>query len=304
MLIGIQEQPVEATADWQPRSIRRAAVRALVDELLTYPKPGLVSLIDSGSHADMNSTTFIRSSLALRHFFERAAEAGRDGCRFERLRALGMAAEANMLAATRGINTHRGAIFQLGLLAAAAGKRTSSNLAVWAHQRRCRLGETVVDEWADDIASHQGRSQSHGRRALSRFGAGGAQAEAASGFPSVYELALPAYRRVLNAGGAPNQARVQAFFALMARLDDTNLLHRGGLHGLRFAQRQGQDFLDRGGVEASDWRDEAVRIHHRFVARQLSPGGSADLLAACLFVDAVEKLEAAGFTGGSTTFDH
>ena len=113
--------------------------------------------------------------------------------------------------------------------------------------------------------------------------------EAAQGFPSVYEVGLPALRRgALNAPGDAEAARVEACFALIAALEDTNLLHRGGLAGLRFARRAARRFLDEGGVGRPDWRERARSVHDSFVARRLSPGGSADLLAMTLFVDAHE----------------
>jgi triphosphoribosyl-dephospho-CoA synthase len=273
--------PDGAAAATSARAIRNAAVRALLGELVTYPKPGLVSLCDSGSHRDMDATTFVRSSLALRRYFERAAAAGAEGAGFDVLRRLGCEAEARMLRATAGVNTHRGAIFNLGLLAAAGGARR-------LEPGPATLGARVVRCWGPDIAAHRRDAGSHGSRVGARHGAGGAQAEAAGGFPSVYGLALPAYRAVRAEGGSVNQARVQAFFALMARLVDTNLLHRGGPAGLAFAQAEACRFLAAGGVRQPGWQADAARVHRRLVARWLSPGGSADLLAATLFVAALE----------------
>lgn len=281
LLAPTTERPAGTAAATSARAIRNAAVRALLAELVTYPKPGLVSLCDSGSHRDMDATHFVRSSLALRRYFERAAAAGAEGAGFDVLRRLGCEAEARMLRATGGVNTHRGAIFNLGLLAAAAGARRLD-------RGPATLGTRVVRRWGPDIAAHRRDARSHGSRVDARHGAGGAQAEAAGGFASVYGLALPAYRAVLAEGGSANQARVQAFFALMARLVDTNLLHRGGPAGLAFAQAEARRFLAAGGVRRPRWQADAVRVHHRLVARWLSPGGSADLLAATLFVAALE----------------
>ncbi|WP_284211936.1 triphosphoribosyl-dephospho-CoA synthase, partial [Methylobacterium brachythecii] len=97
--------------------IARCAVEALRLELDTYPKPGLVSLVDSGSHDDMDAATFKASAAALEPYFCELAEAGARGLGMDGLRRIGLAAEAAMLAATGGVNTHRGAIFGLGLLA-------------------------------------------------------------------------------------------------------------------------------------------------------------------------------------------
>jgi triphosphoribosyl-dephospho-CoA synthase len=274
----------ETPALTDAKPIRNAAVRALLQELITYPKPGLVSLVDTGSHADMDATSFIRSTLALRRYFEDAARAGGEGASFATLRQLGLRAEARMLRATRGVNTHRGAVFNLGLLAAAAGARRRA----CAGAPMPTLGETVKRTWGDAIARHRRDAMSHGSLVSARHGAGGAQAEAAAGFPSVYRIGLPAYRAVLSHGGSVNQARIQAFFELLARLDDTNLLHRGGPDGLAYARGLADVFLGEGGVFQARWRERTADVHRAFCARRLSPGGSADLLAACLFVHAFE----------------
>ena len=131
--------------------------------------------------------------------------------------------------------------------------------------------------------------RSHGAMAARRYGAGGARAEAAHGFPSVYDIALPALCAARKLAPHDDEAvRVQACMALIADVADTNLLHRGGADGLRFAQASASAFLAAGGVGRPDWREHAACIHQAFVARNLSPGGSADLLAMALFVGRLE----------------
>jgi triphosphoribosyl-dephospho-CoA synthase len=125
-----------------------------------------------------------------------------------------------------------------------------------------------------------------------RYGAGGARQEAARGFPSVYEVGLPALQAAMHAtAGNVAAARVQTCFALIATLEDTNLLHRGGADGLRFARRCAQEFLDAGGVRQPRWRSRAEAVHHAFVERGLSPGGAADVLAMSVFVATLERAE-------------
>jgi triphosphoribosyl-dephospho-CoA synthase len=267
------------------RAIGHAAVRALLGELAAFPKPGLVSFVDNGSHADMTARHFVRSAAALRHYYTAIACAGARTEGFDPLRRLAVEAEVAMLRATGGVNTHRGAIFSLGLLAAAAGV-AEARRASGKHPRP--LGALVRQCWGADIAAHRRDPGSHGSAVSRHHGPGGAQAEAAAGFPSVYGVALPAYRRVLQAGLPQRAAAVQAFFALLARVEDTNLVHRGGIEGLRFARRAARDFLDAGGVFAADAAPRALAVHRAMVERRLSPGGCADLLAACLFVAALE----------------
>ncbi|MFZ5455419.1 MAG: triphosphoribosyl-dephospho-CoA synthase MdcB [Pseudomonadota bacterium] len=271
--------------------IGRLAVRSLYREVALAPKPGLVSPIDNGSHDDMDMSIFFRSLFALRHYFRDIARAGADGAGFATLQSLGLAAEAQMLAATGGINTHRGAIFNLGLLCAAAGRVAAlSGTADAAHVAR-----TVATCWGADIvaarpADGTPHADSHGLRVARRHGTVGAREQAAAGFPDVIDAALPALRAVLAAPGddRQNRAAVQALFVLIARLDDSNLLWRGGRIGLDYAQGAARRFIAAGGVFADDWAAQAQATHEAFVARRLSPGGAADLLAVTLFLHELE----------------
>lgn len=267
-----------------PIAIAACAVRGLMLEVDTWPKPGLVSHVDAGSHRDMDAGTFRRSAMGIAPYLAALAEAGCRGCRMDALRIIGLDAEAAMLEATGGINTHRGAIFGLGLLCAAAGARETGQVAPGSS-----LGAVVTQLWGEAILSGPVLLHSHGQAARRRHGAGGARLEASRGFPSVYQVALPALRDAAElAPGDPEAARVQACFALIAAVEDTNLLHRGGAGGLRFARAAANAFLERGGVGRSAWRADAEAVHSAFVARRLSPGGSADLLAMALFVDAAD----------------
>lgn len=260
--------------------IASLAARSLVLELETWPKPGLVSHVDQGSHDDMDAAMFRASARAIRPYFAALAEAGAGGCGMGRLRIIGLEAEAAMLAATSGVNTHRGAIFGLGLLCAAFGAR-----AAGLTDPATPLGEVVAARWGHDIANGPVLLHSHGERAHRRYGAGGARMEAALGFPSVYDIGVPALRKAAIACPHNGEAqRVEACFALIAAVEDTNVLHRGGTIGLRFARRAAEQFIRRGGIERPDWRERALAVHESFVARHLSPGGSADLLAMSLFV--------------------
>jgi triphosphoribosyl-dephospho-CoA synthase len=265
------------------------AFQAQLQELSTWPKPGLVSHVDAGSHHDMNAAMLQRSAEVLRPFFVELARAGWERSGMSCLRAIGLRAEAAMLAATGGVNAHRGAIFGLGFLCAAAGTTSTGFSDDGAVFVPGKLGVIVAQRWGDEIRRGPIPLRSHGSAALRRYGAGGARAEAAAGFPSIYDIGLPALQlgRVLapeDAGAAP----VQACFALISAVRDTNLLHRGGAEGAVYASEAAAAFLSAGGVGAPDWRSRAASVHAGFVARHLSPGGCADLLAMTLFVDALE----------------
>lgn len=250
--------------------IARTAVGCLYAELALYPKPGLVSLVDNGSHTDMTAATFMRSLFALRHYFRAIYDAGVADAPFSRLRALGIAAEVRMMAATGGVNTHRGAIFSLGLLCAAVGRASAQGLRLTP----AGLRAVLLIRWGEALAAH-----SHG--------AGGAREEGALGLPSVFEVGLPALECTLAAGRSMRHARVDALFALMARIDDTNVVHRGGAAGADAVRAGARAFIAAGGTAQPDWMVQAVALHHAFMAARLSPGGAADLLAASCFVHGV-----------------
>lgn len=276
--------PVSVHPDRPDLRIAALAHRALIDELEAWPKPGLVSPFDSGSHRDMDADTLRRSAGAIAPFFADLFQAGAAGMPLATLRRIGLSAEAAMLAATGGVNAHKGAIFSLGLICAAAGSGAGAGTDLSAEAR----AEQVGILWGAEIVRRPASPATHGGRAVLRYGVGGAGSEAAAGFPAVRALGLPALRRGRRlAPGDPQAARIECLFALMAELDDTNLLHRGGPEGLRFARRAAQDFLEAGGVGASDWRDRALALHRAFVAARLSPGGAADLLAVTLFLDSL-----------------
>jgi len=280
------EQSIDyaSRATLTPEKIGRLAIGALYREVALAPKPGLVNPMDSGSHADMDFSTFVRSLQALRGYFPAISRLGMQTPTYAQLQCCGVDAEQRMLQATNGINTHRGAIFNLGLLCAAAGV----DIALAGSCSAESVSRRVADLWGPAIeATAKTGNDSHGAVVQRRYGSGGARTEAAAGFPSAISIGLPAYRAALAQTHCPQQAAVQCFFTLMAELEDTNLLWRGGRQGLDFARKAATTFLARGGVYAPDWQNQAQALHARFVTRRLSPGGSADLLGVVLFLESL-----------------
>jgi triphosphoribosyl-dephospho-CoA synthase len=264
------------------QTVGRAAVLALHDELTLTPKPGLVTPEDNGSHHDMNAHTFMRSLFSLRGYFRHMAQLGVNGAAFSALESAGLQAEQRMGRATGGVNTHRGAIFTLGLLAAAAGATKSQPQT----NGPAGLRQQLIHAWGQALheRSHQ-VSALPGGQAARRYGLRGAADEAAAGFPVLFECALPAMQAALRRGMSTRLAQVDTFFHIMARIDDCNLAHRGGLAGLQFAREHAMAFLADGGAAQDNALVRAQQIGREFVARRLSPGASADMLAAvCLLV--------------------
>jgi triphosphoribosyl-dephospho-CoA synthase len=262
------------------------ACDALRSELELENKPGLVTPSACGSHRDMDFGCFERSIAALGGYFGDCLLLGMQGSGLRALQLRGLDCEHAMFSATGGVNTHKGAVFTLGLLSAALGVQ---------HARRevnvLSLGEVVAQIWGEEILlagreATREKANTHGLCLRAEHGLPGAREQAAAGFPVLFEVTLPALRAAKRAGWG-DRAALQALFATMAVLPDTNIAHRGGLEGLAWAQSQASGFLVAGGVAAADADARIERMARCFIERWLSPGGSADLLAAACWLDAL-----------------
>ncbi|MGA7748787.1 MAG: triphosphoribosyl-dephospho-CoA synthase, partial [Gallionella sp.] len=245
---------------------------------------------DNGAHLDMDAATFVRSLFSLRGYFVAIAVAGMRDAGFAELQQLGVAAESQMLRATRGINTHRGAIFTHGILAAAAGCASARNMVPSDENLRA----IVTANWSSDlraIAVACTATPSHGQLMAARHAVTGARGEALLGFPSIFEIALPGLRGALARGADTRKALLHTFFVLLAVTLDTNVLFRGGAEGLQFIQTQAKDFLERGSVFEPGWQQRAESLHRQCSEKNLSPGGSADLLAAAWFIHQLQTTQ-------------
>jgi triphosphoribosyl-dephospho-CoA synthase len=235
----------------------------------------------------MDAHTFMRSLFALRGYFVRIAGLGAAGAPFEALERCGIDAEARMLVATGGINTHRGAIFTLGLLCAAAGAVVITGQNPTAGSLRT----TLRQRWGKALAARASRQSTlPGGIAARQYGLRSASAEAALGFPVLFDTALPAMQAGAARALPQQQMLLDTLFHVMAVMDDSNLAHRGGLEGLRYAQRVASGYLAEGGAARQDGMVAASEIGHEFVSRRLSPGGAADTLAACCLVARIRTL--------------
>lgn len=260
------------------------AVRALIAEAELTPKPALVDRRGSGAHLDLDLALMRRSADSLRPGFIAMAQAAHkampDQYLREALGKIGRETEDAMLAATGAANTHRGAIWVIGLLLAAAvlvrGRDAQSIAATAAAIARHR------DRFAPPKLS------SNGERVKQRYGVRGARGEAEDGFPHVVSIALPMLREGRRQGKHEDVARLDALLAIMASLDDTCLLHRGGREALHLAKRGAGDVLAAGGSGVPDGRHRLLALDTALLAHNASPGGAADLLAAALFLDRIE----------------
>lgn len=262
------------------------AVQALLDEVALSPKPALVDQRGSGAHRDLNLSLMQASAWSLWSGFQAMAQAAQAEGQVtqalrERIGQLGREAEAEMLRVTEGVNTHRGAIWALGLLVTA----TALNPKAQTTQAIARSAAELA-RLPDRQAPAQ--APSNGQRVMQRYGVRGARGEAQAGFPSVVLNALPQLRASRTAGATESQARLDALLAIMATLEDTCVLHRAGLDGLLCMQQGSRAVLESGGSATLMGRQHLRALDQTLVALNASPGGAADLLAATLFLDALE----------------
>ncbi|WP_122544447.1 triphosphoribosyl-dephospho-CoA synthase [Pseudomonas viridiflava] len=261
------------------------AVDALMDEANLSPKPALVDRRGNGAHTDLHLGLMHASALSLWPTFKLMAEAAAQFRTVgqplrEELGRLGREGEAAMLHTTGGVNTHRGAIWALGLLVTAAALDVDDCTSAAICQRAARLA-LIKDRQV--VASN-----SHGSIVAQRYGAMGAREQAQQGFPAVTNVALPQLQRSRAAGSGEQNARLDALLAIMTTLADTCVLYRAGPEGLQAMQQGAQRVLDAGGSASLAGRRELYELDQQLLALNASPGGAADLLAACLFIDGLE----------------
>lgn len=279
-----------AARQWMTEQIAAHAFVALSQEFLTTPKPGLVDKNNTGAHKDMGLGHFFASANALRPFFCRFAETGfltRDEApeeTFAKIRPIGMEAEQEMLHATGGVNTHKGAIFSIGLLCAAAGRLSPEN---WLpKQLLSQCAAMTKDLVAQDFAGVTPKNaKTAGERIYAENGISGVRGQAEKGFPAVMDVGLPVLRQGFSKGLSFNDAGCITLLHLMAAADDTNLIHRSSYETQQQIRKETAALLQK-----DPFPDLSViaEMDKDFIARNLSPGGSADLLALTYFLHFLE----------------
>ncbi len=269
------------------QKIAQFACQSLLYEVCTSPKPGLVDLIDSGSHQDMDCFTFMASASALWPYFEQCAFTGMETANetptetFRKLRWIGKRAENAMLSATNGVNTHKGAIFSVGIICAALGRLPVSE---WDKP------EVILSECAamtkglcekDFHGITEDNARTEGQRLYAAYGVTGIRGEVEHGFPTVLNVGLPALEQGISEGLSLNDAGCGALIAMLAETTDTNMLSRGGWTTYRWVVEELAHLLKE---EPFPSYETLEALNRSFVRQNLSPGGSADLLSITYFL--------------------
>jgi triphosphoribosyl-dephospho-CoA synthase len=188
-----------------------------------------------------------------------------------------------MFAATGGVNTHKGGIFSLGLLCVAAGRLQGQGRTPSAGLL-CREVAHMCTGLVEAELGGVREARTAGEKLYQRYGMSGARGEAASGFATVMRRVLPGYQALLEQGQDDETALLQVLLCLMADNVDTNVVSRGGLEGLGLVQRSAHALLRDGGVLHPEGRSRLMELDDLLISHNLSPGGSADLLAVTRFL--------------------
>lgn len=273
-----------------PAALARLVVQALLDEVTLTPKPGLVDLRSRGAHTDLNWALMCHSACVLQPVFAALADAGwhanqDDDSLRQQIGRIGRHGEALMMAATGGVNTHRGAIWALGLLVTAAAQlaRRGAALTPAAVAARAAVLARLPDRGAPPETGNKGEL------ACRQYQVGGARGQAMAAFPHVIDIGLPWLRTSRARGDNETTARLNALLAIIAQLDDTCVLSRGGEEALLELQAGAAQVLAAGGAASKDGASGLLALEGQVLERRVSPGGAADLLAATLFLDQIDN---------------
>ncbi len=279
----LKDATKELIAIWLADNLAAAAVAAMDEEAGLTPKPGLVDAANSGAHSDMDLALLKKSSAAMEPYFRKIACASylREAPLAE-LTRIAIEAEAAMLEASAGVNTHRGAIFTFSIYIAALARAASSGEGAFeiakslAEEKAQEASSGTILEAAAEASYYETASvstrESHGRIVKRKYGSGGALEHARQGFPT----ALKARRTIIETGN-----RLLALCGIMRELSDSNLLYRGGEQGLQWVQEKASEIEK---MRPEDRISALSEMDEECIKRNLSPGGAADMLALAIFL--------------------
>jgi len=286
--------------------IAKLAEESILTEAVLTPKPGLVDARDSGAHKDMDIFTFIRSAISLRAGFHDMFLSGYTGNGSEKellasLRPKGINIEGEMFNATSNINTHKGIIFSMGLLIASSGKYIKAldhhedKLPIFNVKDTSEVLE-IIKVMTEGIVEHDFRNISskkeltHGEKLFIEHGFTGIRGEAQNGYPVIRDIAMPLLRE-LDAGKRTYEERLlEVLLTLMSKVEDSNIVSRGGIEALNYVKDCADEFIASGGMRQTDAYKKLDEMNADFIRRNLSPGGSADLLSLVIFLGKMERI--------------
>ena len=255
----------------QPFLLSQLATQALQQELDTTPKPGLVDRHDNGAHSDMDYVLMKKSIEMLHPWFTRIALTATDNKNDipEKIQELGIEAEKAMLEATNGINTHRGALFSMGLMLAAAAIELASG-----EHKHTLIKDALQQRVAQLAQFFKSPGNTHGASIRHQGSTRGAVASAQEGYKDLFCSWLPYYQQQHD----KPYANHKLLLLIISELDDTNIVFRKGEDKAQEIKVLARETLN------SFSTDKLEDLNRKFIEEHISPGGAADMLALTLFV--------------------
>lgn len=278
--------------------VTSAAYKAVMYEVSASPKPGLVDRHNSGAHRDMDYFTFIDSCSAIVPYFRKMAMEGATYRHsdltqlFSSIRSIGMAAEESMFTATKGINTHKGIIFSVGILSAlSAYVMTREKTMTVPAEVLCGMVPHMVGDLTQELTKLDEKNiLTHGEALYLKHGFKGIRGEVELGFPTVMKRGIPVLRQHIGQG-TTNDVLVTALLSLMVHTDDSNILYRHDLETLEDVKEEAEKVYEMGGMMTEAGRQAVTDMDQSFIRRNISPGGSADLLAVTVILGLMEGMK-------------
>lgn len=271
------------------KTVAKMAVKALLYELSITPKPGLVDMNNNGSHSDMDRFTFIDSALSLTGYFEDCFSIGYTTKNLphsevlELLKQRGKRAEAEMFMATHGVNTHKGAIFALGLVVSCVGRLTFSDYGVDDIINEC---SSLCEGITDNELETKKNSFTFGEKCYKEHSIKGARGEAEEGYKSILKGPYDVLKHCLNEGMGVNRAGAITLLYIITSIDDTALIHRSGFDGAERVKEKIRNILKDTPYPSEQTIGE---LDEYFIKNAYSSGGAADMLSLCFFVYFIEE---------------
>jgi len=278
--------------------ISELAVKAMIYEVSATPKPGLVDRNNSGAHNDMDFFTFMSSSASLTYTFYECALEGvnfdREDYRdlLKRIRPIGIKGEEKMFNATRGVNTHKGLIFSLGIIAAAAGNiyKETGRQVISSEEISMKIRKITkgITEELKEIDRKE--KLTYGEKLYKKYGTKGIRGEVESGFATVLKTGLPILKRLTAKQDTHiNDILVQTLLYLMIETEDSNVLGRHNLDMLNYVKKSAREAIRLGGMFSQSGKEYIYKMDKDFIEKNISPGGSADLLAVTFMIALLEN---------------
>lgn len=271
--------------------ISSLAIQAMLYEVACYPSPGLVSPISNGAHKDMNYFTFIDSTSVLSKYLSLFVQDGYSDKSykdiFNNIRAIGVEAEKDMFIRTKGINTHKGMLFLIGVACAAVGKAVYEKKSFT--QVKDIIKEMTVGIVEKELSALKNKSDnlSHGEKLYLKYKNEGVRGEIQRGIPTVFDFSLDFYKE--SADLSINDRLVHTLIGIMQICDDSTIMHRHNPQVLEEVKEKAKEITKLGGMKTTYGREKINNLCEEFIIRNISPGGSADLLGVTVFLYLVEQ---------------